>query len=110
MALPEISSLLPIAQAAAPGGGGLGGQFLSIALLFLGMWFLIIAPQRKRQKAHDKMLSEIKKGDEIVTTGGLFGTVIRVKDDRFVVEIADNTRIELGKGFVSSKIEATIVD
>jgi len=108
MALPEISSLLPIAQAAAPGGGL--GQFLPIALLFLGMWFLIIAPQRKRQKAHDKMLSEIKKGDEIVTTGGLFGTVIRVKDDRFVVEIADNTRVELGKGFVSSKIEATIVE
>lgn len=108
MALPEIYSLLPLAQAA-PSGGGLG-QFLPIVLLFLGMWFLIIAPQRKRQKAHDKMLSEIKKGDEIVTTGGLFGTVTRVKDDRFVVEIADNTRIELGKGFVSSKIEATIVD
>jgi preprotein translocase subunit YajC len=108
MALPEIYSLLPLAQAA-PSGGGLG-QFLPIVLLFLGMWFLIIAPQRKRQKAHDKMLTEIKKGDEIVTTGGLFGTVTRVKDDRFVVEIADNTRIELGKGFVSSKIEATIVD
>jgi len=108
MALPEIYSLLPLAQAA-PSGGGLG-QFLPIVLLFLGMWFLIIAPQRKRQKAHDKMLTEIKKGDEIVTTGGLFGTVTRVKDDRFVVEIAENTRIELGKGFVSSKIEATIVD
>jgi preprotein translocase subunit YajC len=108
MVLPEIYSLLPLAQAA-PSGGGLG-QFLPIVLLFLGMWFLIIAPQRKRQKAHDKMLSEIKKGDEIVTTGGLFGTVTRVKDDRFVVEIADNTRIELGKDFFSSKIEATIVE
>ncbi len=108
MALPEISSFLPLAQAA-PSGGGIG-QFLPIILLFLGMWFLIIAPQRKRQKAHDKMLTEIKKGDEIVTTGGLFGTITRVKDDRFVVEIADNTRIELGKGFVSSKIDATIVE
>ena len=108
MALPEIYSFLPFAQAA-PSGGGLG-QFLPIALLFLGMWFFMIAPQRKAQKTHNKMLTEIKKGDEIVTTGGLFGTVTRVKDDRFVVEIADNTRIELGKGFVSSKIEATIVD
>ena len=109
MAFPEISSLLPLAQAA-PGGGGLG-QFLPIILLFVGMWFLIIAPQRKRQKAHDKMLTEIKKGDEIITTGGLFGTITRVKDDRFVVEIADGTKVELGKGFVSSKIEtATIVE
>ena len=108
MALPDIHSLLPLAQAT-PSGGGFG-QFLPIILLFLGMWFLIIAPQRKRQKAHDKMLAEIKKGDEIVTTGGLFGTVTRVKDDRFVVEIADNTRIELGKSFISSKIEATIVE
>jgi preprotein translocase subunit YajC len=56
------------------------------------------------------MLSELKKGDEIVTTGGIFGTITRVKDDRFVVEIADNTRIDLAKGFVSSKVEATIVD
>ncbi len=104
MALPEFLSLLPLAQAA-PTGGGLG-QFLPIILLFVGMWFLIIAPQRKRQKAHDKMLSELKKGDEIVTSGGIFGTITRVKDDRFVVEIADNTKIELGKGFVSNKIEA----
>lgn len=103
MTLPEISSFLPLAQAAPQGGLG---QFLPIILLFAGMWFLIIAPQRKRQKAHDKMLSELKKGDEIVTSGGIFGKIIRVKDDRFVVEIADTTKVELGKGFVSSKIEA----
>lgn len=108
MSFPEISSFLPLAEATASGGGF--QQFVPIILLFVGMWFLIIAPQRKRQKAHDQMLSELKKGDEIVTNGGLFGKITRVKDDRFVVEIADNTRIELGKSFVSSKIEATIVD
>lgn len=67
------------------------------------MWFLIIAPQRKRQKAHDQMLKELKTGDEIVTTGGIFGTITNVKDECFVVRIADNTKIELGKGFVSSR-------
>lgn len=102
MVLPEISSLLPLAQAAPAGGLG---QFLPIILLFVGMWFLIIAPQRKRQKAHDKMLSELNKGDEIVTTGGLFGKIILVKDDRLVVEIAENTKVELGKSFISSKVE-----
>lgn len=100
----EISALFPLAQAA-PGGGGLA-QFLPIILLFVGMWFLIIAPQRKRQKAHDQMLSELKTGDEIVTSGGIYGTITNVKDDRLVVRIADNTKIELGKNFVSSKVSA----
>ncbi|HBR93880.1 MAG TPA: preprotein translocase subunit YajC [Opitutae bacterium] len=105
MSIPEISTLLPIAQAA-PGGGL--GQFLPIILLFVGMWFLIIAPQRKRQKAHDKMLSELKTGDEIITTGGIYGTITNVKDDRFVIRIADSTKVELGKGFVANKLEATV--
>ena len=102
MTISEISILLPLAQGTG-GGGGLG-QFLPIILLFVGMWFLIIAPQRKRQKAHDKMLSELQTGDEIVTSGGVYGTITNVKEDRFVVRIADNTKIELGKGFVAIKV------
>ena len=99
MTISEISILLPLAQ-----GTG-GGRFpWEIILLFIGMWFLIIAPQRKRQKAHDKMLSELRTGDEIVTSGGVYGTITNVKDDRFVVRIADNTKIELGKGFVANKV------
>jgi preprotein translocase subunit YajC len=67
----DFSSFSVLAQAApAPAGGGFAG-LLPIILLFVGMWFLIIAPQRKRQKAHDKMLKELKKGDEVVTSGGL---------------------------------------
>ena len=93
----------PIAQGAAP-GGGLGG-LLPIILLFAGMWFLLIAPQRKRQKEHDKMVSELKKGDKIVTTGGIFGTIAFVKKDRLVVEIADSIKVELGKNFISSKVQ-----
>tara|TARA_B100001564_G_scaffold110566_1_gene91615 strand:- start:359 stop:682 length:324 start_codon:yes stop_codon:yes gene_type:complete len=102
MTISEISILLPLAQGTG-GGGGLG-QFLPIILLFVGMWFLIIAPQRKRQKAHDKMLSELQTGDEIITSGGVYGTITNVKEDRFVVRIGDNTKIELGKGFVANKV------
>ena len=102
MTISEISILLPLAQGTG-GGSGLG-QFLPIILLFVGMWFLIIAPQRKRQKAHDKMLSELQTGDDIVTSGGIYGTITNVKEDRFVVRIADNTKIELGKGFVANKV------
>jgi len=103
----EIFTQLPLAQTAPPGGGL--GSFLPIILLFVGMWFLIIAPQRKRQKAHEKMLSELKTGDEVITSGGIYGTITNVKDDRLVVRIADNTKIELGKSFVASKVGASEV-
>ncbi len=104
MAISDLSSLLPLAQGA-PAGGGLT-QFLPIILLFVGMWFLIIAPQRKRQKAHEQMLQALQTGDEIVTSGGIYGTITNVKDDRFVVRIADNTKIEVGKAFVANKIDS----
>lgn len=107
MHLPEVLSLFPLAQAGQPGGGI--GSFLPIILLFVGMWFLIIAPQRKRQKAHEKMLTELKSGDEIVTNGGIYGTITNVKDDRFVVRIADNTKVELGKQFVASRVGGELV-
>jgi preprotein translocase subunit YajC len=94
-----IHSLLPLAQAPA---GGLA-QFLPLVLLFAGMWFLVIAPQRKRQKAHDKMLTELQTGDAIVTSGGIHGTITNVKDDIFVVRIADNVKIELTKNSVGSR-------
>ena len=79
------------AQTAAPGGAGGYSQLIFFGLLFAAMYFLMIAPQRKKQKAHDKMLSELGSGDEVVTTGGIYGTITNVKDDRFVVRIADNT-------------------
>ncbi|MGJ8639436.1 MAG: preprotein translocase subunit YajC [Opitutaceae bacterium] len=104
MATSDISSFFLLAEAA-PGGGL--GSLLPIALLFVGMWFLVIAPQRKRQKAHDAMLAALASGDEIVTSGGIYGTITNVKDDRFVVRIADGTKIELGKSFVASKANAS---
>ena len=99
MAIIDSSSFLTIAQAS---GGGLG-SLLPIALLFVGMWFLVIAPQRKRQKAHDAMLGALQTGDEIITTGGIYGTITNVKDDRFTFRIAEGTKVELGKSFVSNK-------
>ena len=104
MFLGSDASLL-LAQQAAPGGpgGGLMG-LLPMVLLFAAMYFLMIAPQRKKQKQHEAMLKALESGDEIVTTGGIYGTITNVKEDRFVVRIADNTKIELGKGFVSAVV------
>jgi|UniRef100_UPI00404B6515 preprotein translocase subunit YajC len=91
-----------IAQTApSPGPGSLFGGMLPIILLFAAMYFLMIAPQRKKQKAHEKMLSELASGDEVVTSGGIYGQITNVKDDRFVIRIADNTKVEVGKSFIS---------
>lgn len=92
--------------AQATGSADLFAQFLPLILLFVGMWFLIIGPQRKRQKEHDAMLTALKSGDTVVTSGGIFGTITNIKEDRLVLRIADNTKIELAKNFVSKKIES----
>jgi preprotein translocase subunit YajC len=81
--------------------------FLPLALIFGAMYFLMIAPQRKKQKEHEKMLASLQSGDEVVTSGGIFGVITNVKDDRFVVRIADNTKIEVGKGFVQTIVKKT---
>src|SRR5437764_9790420 len=110
-AMPKMSSLFSaidfLAQAAppAPTGPAQLMTFLPVVLIFGAMYFLMIAPQRKKQKEHEKMLTALQSGDEIVTTGGIFGTITNVKDDRFIVRIADNTKIELGKGFVQQVLK-----
>lgn len=90
-----------LAQASAPASGGGGGFMLLVyGFMFLAMWFLLIAPQRKRQKEHAKMLSALDSGDEIITTGGIFGEITAKKEDRFVVRIADGVKVEVAKSFV----------
>ena len=93
-----------LAQQSAPPSYGLT-QLLIPLLFIVAMWFLIIAPQRKRQKVHAAMLASLKSGDQVITNGGIYGSVTSVKDDRLVIRIAENTKIELSKNFVSSKVD-----
>ena len=96
------------APAPAPGQGGFPPiMIIGYLLLFAAMYFFMIAPQRKKQKEHEKLLKSLQSGDEIVTTGGIFGTITNVKEDRFVVRIADNTKIEIGKAFVTTVLNKT---
>ncbi len=112
---------LLLAQAATPAvpavsaaaGQTQGSQllsFLPMLLIFGAIYFLMFAPQMKKQKAHAKMLSALGVGDEIVTTGGLFAVITGVKDDRFVVRIGDNTKVELGKAFVHAALKQLSAD
>jgi preprotein translocase subunit YajC len=101
----KFSLLLAQAQPA-PSGTQTLMSLLPMLLIFAAMYFLLIAPQRKKQKEHEKMLGALKAGDEIVTAGGIYGTITSVKDDRFVVRIgSDNQKVEIGKGFVSALVK-----
>lgn len=95
----------PAAGGAQPQGGFPMSMLLVYGLLFAAMYFFMIAPQRKKQKEHERMMKELQSGDEIVTGGGIFGVITNVKDDRFVVRIADNTKIEVGKSFVQQVVK-----
>ena len=102
-----FAALTHFAQATAPatppsGPGPMWQMLLFYALIAGGFYFLFIAPQRKKQKAHEKMLSELPSGDEVLTTGGIYGVVTNVKEDRFIVRISETTKVEVAKGFISS--------
>lgn len=102
----KLSLFLAQAETPAPGPGSLFGGILPIILMFAAMYFLLIAPQRKKQKEHDKMLGALKAGDEVVTTGGIYGVITAVKEDRFIVRIGDNNaKVEVGKGFVHGLVK-----
>lgn len=89
-----------LAMAAPPEGGGSGSmiiQFMPIVLIFLVFWFMIIRPQKKTQEQRKTMLAAVKRGDKIVTSGGLFATVKDVKGDRVVATIAEGVKVEISK-------------
>lgn len=68
-----------------------------IFLIFIIFYFLLIRPQQKKELAHRKMLDTLKKNDEVVTTAGIYGTVVNVKDKTVVVRVDDNAKIEFDK-------------
>lgn len=89
----------------APGLGGDGGILMSLLpfiLIFVIMYFLILRPQQKRVKAHQEMVKNVRRGDTVVTSGGLVGKITKVVDDEQIeVEIADGVRIRQMRGMIS---------
>ncbi|MCL0032297.1 preprotein translocase subunit YajC [Peptococcaceae bacterium] len=78
---------------------------LYIVALFALLYFLFIRPQRKRQKEHQKMISELKVNDEVITAGGILGTIVRIKEDTVVLRLIDNVKIELLKTAITQVIK-----
>ncbi|HTW91586.1 MAG TPA: preprotein translocase subunit YajC [bacterium] len=99
----------PAPAAAAPAaGGGMNSMlgFLPIILIFAVLYFLMILPQQRRQKKHSQMLEQIKRGDRVVLGAGIHGIVSNVKEQTFLVKVAENTELEIDKSAVSYKFGA----
>lgn len=90
------------------GGGGGGGGFpllLMFVLIFAVMYFFMIRPQQRREKERQRMISELKKGDRVVTSSGIFGTVWGIKDNVVVLKVDNDVKMEFLKSAISAKVE-----
>lgn len=84
-------------------GGGTGIIFVvQIVLMVVIFWFLLIRPQQKEQKRHQELLASIKRGDEVVTNGGLMGRVDKVQEDRLTVTTGDKTRVTVQRSRIAT--------
>jgi len=92
--------LAAAAQQTATQGGGL--QFLiSMALVFVVFWVLMVMPQRKQQKQRQAMLNNLKKGDKVVTIGGIHGEIVELDDEDIKLRVADKTEIKFTRNAVA---------
>ena len=86
-------------------------QFLPFILIFGIFYLLLIMPMRKRQKKHQEMLSKLTKGDRVITSGGIFGTVIEVQQDVVTLRIAENVKIQVAlSGIAGQAKDAATVE
>ena len=86
------------------GGSGAGGfaGFIPLILMFVIFYFLLIRPQQKRTKEHRQMIANLKKGDRIITSGGIHGRITGMDETTLTVEIADKVRVKVARGNVSN--------
>lgn len=95
-------------QGGAPSGQGGGlGAFVPLILMFVIFYFLLIRPQQKKAKEHQEMINNLKKGDRVVTGGGIHGQVISTDQATVVVEIADKVRVKVNRPSVAGLIQSS---
>jgi preprotein translocase subunit YajC len=107
---------LAYAMGAGGAGGGAGGSgglgaFLPLIIIFAIFYFLLIRPQQKKAKQHKQLLSELRKGDKVVSSGGLHGVITGMSDDVLTVEISPKVRVKISRGSIAGvarKAEAQV--
>jgi len=95
-----LSFFLAQAPTASPGGGL--GAFVPFIFIFVIMYFVLLRPQMKRQKAQQQLVSTLKTGDRVVTNAGIHGLISNVKETTVIVKVADNVKIEMEKSAVAT--------
>jgi preprotein translocase subunit YajC len=100
---PETAHAMGATGASAEGGGGGSSMLIMLVAIFAIFYFLMIRPESKRRKERQAMMDSLTRGDKIVTIGGLYGEIQDVHDDRLVIRIAENLKVEVAKTAVSGK-------
>ena len=99
-----------VSPAYAQGAGGGGDalmQFVPLILIFVIFYFFLIRPQQKKAKEHRTMLEALRRGDQVITQGGIHGKVTKVKDDEAEVEIAEGVKVRVVKGTIAAVVSKT---
>ena len=102
--------LLLLFQQSCEQGGQQGNPLLSLlplVLIFVVFYFLLIRPQQKRQKKHQKLLQALNRGDQVITSSGIHGTIANVKEHTVIVVIADGVKVEIEKSHIAGKLDKT---
>ncbi len=89
--------MFTLLQAAPAAQGGGASMWIMLALIFVVMWFFMIRPQRKQQKELQNFRDSLKKGDKVVTIGGIYGTVCEIKEGTVLIEVDNNVKIRVSK-------------
>lgn len=103
--------LLLLWMAGSPDGSGGSAGFLAtwgmMIPLFLIMYLLLIRPQRKRQKEHEKLLTELKKGDKVVTNSGMYATIFAINEDKgtVVLKLSEEVKVEFLKSSIAARVD-----
>jgi preprotein translocase subunit YajC len=84
-------------------------SFLPIILIFAVFYFLLIRPQQKRAKDHRALLSSLKVGDQVLTSGGIYGRVTGLRDDVLTLEISDKVRVKVSRGHIAGVVKTDVM-
>ena len=99
-------SFIPFLSNAGAGPMSLGGTLIPLLFIIVIFYFFLIRPQNKKQKETEKMLNALKKGDKVVTIGGIHGVISSVKENTIIVKVDDGAKIEFNRSAISAKLKS----